>query len=432
MSVFLKKLRLFSQSTASSIINAITGTGTTNYLSKFTAAGTIGDSQIFDNGSNVGISTTTPVSLLSVYHTRSSTSSGAGIDSINLGGQYSNTAGLYPKVIIYDDGGNIAGIGISAGQIDYIGYSTSVSHVFWAGAIKRVVLGGDGNNGFNIAVPYATIHAKGSAAAGGTYVLKLDNSATTDGLLFNVRDDGNVGVNYAAINDTKFFINGGLTANNIYAFRVDAGAGINVLNVKNNGDFGVGTVPGNKFFVRGSDGNIGINFPSGATNGTKLYIDGGLTAANEFAFRIDGDGNQLFNIRNNGKIDIYGTITPRLQSITSAATVTPTNLNDEVVITAQAVGLTLANPTGTAVQGQSMMIRIKDNATAQTIAYDTQYRAIGVTLPTTTVISKTLYLGLIYNSTDTKWDVINVSLEGTSSGANSSPSINLFNYYNFI
>jgi hypothetical protein len=52
------------------------------------------------------------------------------------------------------------------------------------------------------------------------------------------------------------------------------------------------------------------------------------------------------------------------------------------------------------------MIRIKDNATARTIAFDTNYRAIGVTLPTTTVISKTLYLGIIYNATDGKWDVV--------------------------
>jgi len=101
--------------------------------------------------------------------------------------------------------------------------------------------------------------------------------------------------------------------------------------------------------------------------------------------------------------------TPNVQSVTSAATVTPTTLNDEVVITAQAVGLTLANPTGVSIDGKSLIIRIKDNGTARTITYDTQYRAIGVTLPTTTVISKIVYLGFIYNATDTKWDCIGFS-----------------------
>lgn len=109
-----------------------------------------------------------------------------------------------------------------------------------------------------------------------------------------------------------------------------------------------------------------------------------------------------------GNID---TISPRTQSVVSSATVTPTFLNDIVTITAQAEALTLANPTGTAVPNAPLIIRIKDNGTSRAITFDTQYRAIGVTLPTATTISKTLYLGLIYNSTDTKWDVIGVNLQ---------------------
>jgi hypothetical protein len=103
--------------------------------------------------------------------------------------------------------------------------------------------------------------------------------------------------------------------------------------------------------------------------------------------------------------------TPRVQSLSSAATVTPTNLNDIVIIVAQSVALALANPTGTWVEGQPLMIRIKDNGTARAITYDTNYRAIGVTLPTTTVISKTTYLGLIYNAAEAKWDVIGVTTQ---------------------
>lgn len=101
----------------------------------------------------------------------------------------------------------------------------------------------------------------------------------------------------------------------------------------------------------------------------------------------------------------------RVQSVTSSATVTPVSTNDLVKITAQAVGLTLANPTGTFTEGQALMIRIKDNGTARTIAFDTNYRAIGVTLPTTTVISKTMYLGIIYNSTDAKWDIVGYNIQ---------------------
>lgn len=96
-----------------------------------------------------------------------------------------------------------------------------------------------------------------------------------------------------------------------------------------------------------------------------------------------------------------------VQSVVSAATVTPANGDDEVVITAQAVALALANWSGAPAQGWGIVIRIKDNGTARAITYGTNYRAAAdVTLPTTTVVGKTHYLCCIHNSTDTKHDVI--------------------------
>lgn len=100
-------------------------------------------------------------------------------------------------------------------------------------------------------------------------------------------------------------------------------------------------------------------------------------------------------------------VDPRVQSVTGAATVTPNaDTDDVVVITAQDQALTLANPSGTPVQGQKLVVRIKDNLTARAISFGSQYRALGNTLPTITSLGKTLYLGLIYNSTDTKWDLV--------------------------
>jgi hypothetical protein len=99
---------------------------------------------------------------------------------------------------------------------------------------------------------------------------------------------------------------------------------------------------------------------------------------------------------------------PRVQTVSSSATVTATSTNDIVTITGQLVGLTLANPTGAFVEGQSLIIRIKDNGTARSIAYGTNFREIGVTAPTTTVANNTTYIGCIYNSTDTKFDIVGV------------------------
>lgn len=100
---------------------------------------------------------------------------------------------------------------------------------------------------------------------------------------------------------------------------------------------------------------------------------------------------------------------PRVQTVVSAATVTPNlDTDDVIIITAQAAGLTIANPTGTKREGYPFMIRIKDNGTARAISFGTEYRQMEVTLPTTTVISKYLYLQCVVNVTDTKIDVVSV------------------------
>ena len=57
---------LMADGSVSTLTNPVTGTGTTNYVPKFTSASAIGNSQIFDNGTNVGIGTTSPAALLEV------------------------------------------------------------------------------------------------------------------------------------------------------------------------------------------------------------------------------------------------------------------------------------------------------------------------------------------------------------------------------
>jgi hypothetical protein len=107
-----------------------------------------------------------------------------------------------------------------------------------------------------------------------------------------------------------------------------------------------------------------------------------------------------------GVTPIY--VTPNVQAITSAAVVTPVFGQDVIKVTAQAAAINFANPTGTAIDGWKMSVRVKDNGTGRAITYGSQYRAIGVTLPTTTVATKQHYFTMVYNSDDTKWDVITV------------------------
>lgn len=98
------------------------------------------------------------------------------------------------------------------------------------------------------------------------------------------------------------------------------------------------------------------------------------------------------------------------QGITSASTITPNADDDIVDVTALAAAATIAAPAGTPQDGWGLVIRITDNGTARALTWDGAYRAIGVTLPTTTVLGKQHYVAAIYNSAAGKWDVVAVGV----------------------
>jgi len=104
------------------------------------------------------------------------------------------------------------------------------------------------------------------------------------------------------------------------------------------------------------------------------------------------------------------TTTPLIVSAASYTTDTGTSLNmdnlDEFIVTAQAGALLFNSPGGTLVQGRTLIVRIKDDGTARALTWNGVFRAMGTALPSTTVLSKTLYLGFFYNSTNTKWDLV--------------------------
>lgn len=105
-------------------------------------------------------------------------------------------------------------------------------------------------------------------------------------------------------------------------------------------------------------------------------------------------------------------ITPRIGTTASAATITPTaDASDQYNVTALATNATIAAPSGTPTDGQKLIIRILDNGTARTLSWNAIYRAVGVTLPSTTVISKVVYVGCIYDLAASKWDVVAVASE---------------------
>lgn len=102
-------------------------------------------------------------------------------------------------------------------------------------------------------------------------------------------------------------------------------------------------------------------------------------------------------------------VPPRVQYVVSSASVTPLiDQYDYVDISAQAEALTIQNPTGTPVNFQKLIIRIKDNGLIQAINWGTDYIDTNVKLPLTTLPSKIINLGFMHNTANSlnKWQLV--------------------------
>lgn len=120
-------------------------------------------------------------------------------------------------------------------------------------------------------------------------------------------------------------------------------------------------------------------------------------------FPLDANSRGIINetvkdIRNTNRVTVF----------TSESTIIPNaETMDCILVTSQAAALTIGQPIGTATNGQTLVIRIKDNGTARALTWNSIYRAsTSPTLPTTTTISKTLYVGFMYNEEAVKWDLL--------------------------
>lgn len=120
--------------------SGVGGSGTTNYLPKFTAGTTLGNSQLFDNGTNVGIGTTTPSAKLHVL-----SASGYSILENTTSG---TTGGLQLK---------------NAAVSSYIGTNGSKVYVYAGdGTTEDVTILNNGNVGIGTITPYAKLSVSGS------------------------------------------------------------------------------------------------------------------------------------------------------------------------------------------------------------------------------------------------------------------------------
>jgi hypothetical protein len=107
---------------------------------------------------------------------------------------------------------------------------------------------------------------------------------------------------------------------------------------------------------------------------------------------------------------VTGTLVQFIEN-TEASNATPAPAGNARVnwhqLTALATAPTFAVPSGTPANHNELYIRILDNGTARVLAFNAIYRASAdLPLPTTTVLSKTMYLKFVYNSASSTWDFV--------------------------
>lgn len=271
-------------------VGGVTGSGTLNYVPKWTPSGTnLGNSQLFDDGTNVGIGTTSPFAKLDVLH-----GGGSGIRS--------KSSAIWSSIDVDGANGDGALRFFNNGSADWhIGNgvlgSTPGGLDFWdmkASVNRMMIENGSGNVGISTNTPGARLHVSGSrdqaATVGGLSfphqaVIAQTASTTTSNIS---RGLISYAANSSVENQASFVLaNAGGSAFNVGTFSLASGAttGMNYGYYTN-----VGGATG---------GNVGIqaNAPSGANdyaailNGKVRIADGTQGVGRIFTDAGTGNGN---------------------------------------------------------------------------------------------------------------------------------------------
>jgi hypothetical protein len=175
-----------------------------------------------------------------------------------------------------------------------------------------------------------------------------------------------------------------------------------------------------RFATNTSAGNIQFRILHTASAVNYGAVTGAAAGAAP-AFSVAGtDANIDLTLtpKGTGRVNITTSIKPKVNSaanVTSPLAWDSTSF-DEYAITALANALTInADANASPADGQRILFRFKDNGTARALTWTTgstnSFRVVGVTLPTTTVINKLVYVGCVYNAADSRWDAIAVGQE---------------------
>ncbi len=172
------------------------------------------------------------------------------------------------------------------------------------------------------------------------------------------------------------------------------------------GTFEAPTISATTAFV--PDANDGAALGTTALQFSDVFLaEGGVINFDNGDVTVTQSGNTLTVAGGS----LTAAIAPRVVTTTDDATaVIDLDATDRYHLTAIANATTIST-TGTLVSGKARLIRLKDAGVAKGLTWDAAFRAVGVTLPTTTVVSKTHYIVTIDNTDDSKLDVVDVRVQ---------------------
>jgi len=213
------------------LTNPITGTGTTNYVSKFTGATTLGNSLLYDNGTNVGIGTTSPTAAKLVLNS-GTTNQNALINGDKIG--FTRTSDAAEVVYFKKD----ISLG-TEGTANINGYDGIQFRTQGAESVKAVITSA-GNLGIGTTSPATKLEVSGIASftgSGGRSVviegqgagridINGDGSAYAVGIKFNSSPGGTAlsGIwNYGSGTSQQWLAIGGTAYNNAAMYALPSG-----------------------------------------------------------------------------------------------------------------------------------------------------------------------------------------------------------------
>lgn len=239
-----------------SLSSGINGSGTTNYVSKFTSSNVLGNSLIFDNGTNVGIGNASPSAKLHVTGTILASSTITGSSLIKSGGTSAQILMADGSVITAGTNITISGGVISSSGGGSSGSGTTNYHAKWTSTSAL---------GNSLIFDNGTSIGMFNAANGTGYALEFNNNVSQPRI--DIVDNGVYTVQLKSLGGAVYLSNSSVNP------MIFSTSGVERLRILSTGNVGIGiATPALMLHVNGDIRTKMVHFNSNSENrGHRIY-----------------------------------------------------------------------------------------------------------------------------------------------------------------